>query len=52
MPSTSAAQQRLFGAALAIKRGKGKPKGAAGRIAKTVGERAIIDFAKARKSKG
>lgn len=53
MPAVSEAQRRLFGMALAVKRGQAKPKkgSAAARIAKTVGEAGIVDFATKRKGK-
>jgi len=46
MPAKTPAQQRLFGLALAVKRGKKiKPGGAAKRIAKTMSESTIKEFA-------
>lgn len=46
MPSKTPAQRSLFGAALAIKRGKAKASGKAGQIARKMSENKIADFAR------
>lgn len=46
LPSVSDKQRRLFGAALAMKRGQEKPFGQAGKIASKVSESSIRDFAR------
>jgi len=45
-PAKSEAQRKLFGAALSMKRGKAKATGQAGRLAKTLGETTLREFAK------
>lgn len=45
MPATSERQRRLFAAALAIKRGKAKPKGQAAKLAGTIGAKTLREFA-------
>lgn len=51
MPAKSAKQRRMFGAALAMKRGEASPKGGAGKLARTMGEKTLRDFAKKPKRK-
>lgn len=46
MPAQSEKQRKLFGAALAIKRGETKPAGQAAKIAGSVSEKKIEEFAR------
>ena len=46
MPAKSKKQRKLMGAALAVKRGKGKAKGKAKEVAKSMSEGQLRDFAK------
>ena len=49
--ATSEKQRRLMGAALSMKRGQAKPKGGAAKLAKSMSEEDLRDFAKKPKKK-